>query len=57
MNRPTRPWRYLTTYILEIVKDRDVKYWHNVDSSLKIVLLKFEIDIFDSLKIMHFSES
>ena len=62
MNRPTRLdptrpdparlWRPLTAY-----KDKDVKFWHSVDSSLKIVLSAFEIDILDSLEIMRYSES
>ena len=36
---PTRPWRSLTAYFSESIKDRDVKFWHNLDSSLQFVLL------------------
>ena len=36
-----------TAYISESIKDRHVKFWHNFDTSLKIVLLKFEIYILD----------
>ena len=37
---PTRPWRSLTAYFLESLKDRDVKFWHNLHSSLQFVLSK-----------------
>ena len=42
-------------YFLEIIKYWDVKFLQKHDSSLQSVLLKFEIDIFDSLETMHFS--
>ena len=37
---PTRPWRSLSFYISKSNKNRVVKFWHNVDWSFKIVLLK-----------------
>ena len=41
------PWRSLTAHISDsIIIDTDVKLWHNLDSSFKIALLKFGIDIF-----------
>ena len=50
-----RPWYSLTAYFSESMKDRDVKFGHNFDSGLTIMLLKFGIDIFDSLETMRFS--
>ena len=49
LNRPdpARPWRFLTAYFSESIKDMDVKFWHNLHSSLKFVISKFEVDIFD----------
>ena len=44
-----RPCRYLTTYFSESTKDRDVKFWHNLDSSRKIIQLQFRMDIIDIL--------
>ena len=56
MNRPgpARSSRSIAAYISEY---RRVKFWHNVELSLKIVLLKFVMDIFDILVIMRSSES
>ena len=52
MNRSTLS---TLSYISESVKDRDMIFWHNGEPSLKkIVLLKFVMDIFDSLDIMRF---
>ena len=45
----TRPWLSLTAYISDSIIDADMKFWQNFDYSLKIVLLKFEIDNFYSL--------
>ena len=45
----------LMTYLSKGIQVRDVKFVHNLHSSLKFVLLKFRIDIFDSFKIMRFS--
>ena len=49
---PACLWRSLTAHIWEGIKNRDVKFWHNLDSNLKIMLSKFGIDIFDSLETM-----
>ena len=38
---PARPWRSLTAYISDSIIDTDVKFRHNFNSSLKIVLSKF----------------
>lgn len=41
---PTDPIRlYLNAYISESIEDGDMKFWYNIDSSLKIVLSKFEM--------------
>ena len=45
----------LTPYFSETIKDRNVKFWHNLHSSLVFVILKFEFDIFNSLETMRFS--
>ena len=50
-------WRSLTSYFSKIIKDRDVKCWHNIDSGLQILLSKFGINIFDNLKTMRSSAS
>ena len=57
INRPDQadPWHYLTSCISKNIKDRDVKFLHNVDSSLKTALLNFEINIFDIFEIMRIS--
>ena len=61
MNRPTRPGltqplRSLTAYIYKIIDSRGVKFSDDVpNSSSKIVLSKYEIDIFDILETMRFS--
>ena len=44
--------KYLRQYF-----NTDVKFWYNLDSSLKIVQLKFEIDIFHNLETKRFSAS
>ena len=54
----TRTW--LDHDILLLLISRKVlkmgtAFWHNLDSSLKIVLSKFGSDIFDGLEIMRFS--
>ena len=49
-NEPTRPWRYLTAYILESINDRHVKFWEDLDQSLKIVLSTFGIEIFLTMR-------
>ena len=54
---PARSWRSLTVLISECIKDRDLKFSHNLYSSLKILLPKFEIDILDSLDTKRFSAS
>jgi len=41
-----RPWRYLTAYFSESIKDKDLKFRLNHHSSLQFMLLKFEIDNF-----------
>ena len=43
-----RPWRFLT-HFSERIKDRAVKFWHNLYSCLQFVLSKFGIDIYDSV--------
>ena len=53
---PARLWRSLTAYISGSIEYRDLKYWHNIDSSLKIVQSNLK-HIFDSFEIMCFSES
>ena len=47
----------LTAYISGSIEEKDVKVWQNIESSLRNVLSKFEIDIFDSLEIMRFPKS
>ena len=49
MNRPdpTRPLPSFTAYFSESMKDKDIKCWHNLYSSLQC--LRFVIDVFDSL--------
>ena len=47
----------MTAYISDSTTDTDVKYWSSLDSSLNIILLKFRIDIFHSVKTMSFSTS
>ena len=49
----TQPWRSLAIYFSKTTWDKDVQFWNNRDSSLKIVLLKFGIHVFDSLKTMY----
>ena len=51
---PVRPWRYLTAYFLESIKEMGVKFWHNLDLSLQ---LKSEMDMVDGLETMRFSAS
>ena len=49
---PARPWRsQLTVCFSESIEDRDVKFWHNLCSSLQFMLW---IDIFDSLETLCF---
>ena len=57
MNRPNpvRTKRSLTAYILESIKDMNVKLQLNLHSSLQFMILKFGIDIFDSFEIKLFS--
>ena len=59
MNRsgPTRPQSSLMAYFSESIKDkcRNGKFWHNLHSILQFLLLKFGIDILDSLKTKRFS--
>ena len=43
MNRPDRNGLFLGRY-----KDRDMKFGHNLHSSLQFVLTKFRINIFNS---------
>ena len=45
----------ISIYFSESMKDGDVNVFDNHHSSLQFVLLKFDIDIFDSLKTKHFS--
>ena len=40
------------SHFSEIVRDRKVKFWHNLHSNLQFVLSKFRIYIFDSLETM-----
>ena len=54
MNRPARLWPSLTAHFSESIKDKDVKFYHNLYLSLWFVLLKFRINIFDSLENMDF---
>ena len=56
MNRagPTRPYRSLTAYFSENIKDRITKFWYNLDPSLKNMLFKFGVYIFPSLETMRF---
>ena len=44
----------MTSYFSKTVKDRNVKFWHNLHSSLQFVLSKFGFNIFDSLETMRF---
>ena len=44
---------YIYIYI-NIIVDTDVKFWHNLDASLELVLSKSKIDTFDSLETMRF---
>ena len=37
--------RFLTAYFSESIKDRDVKFLHNLHSSLQFMLSKFGINI------------
>ena len=46
--------RSLMSYFSETIKDRNVKFWHNLHSSLQFVLSKFKFDIFDTLENMRF---
>ena len=39
----------ILTYFSKHLKDRDVKFWHNLYSSFQFVLSKFGINIFNSL--------
>ena len=57
LNKPaqTQLWHYLTAPISESITDKYVKFWHNLESDLEILQLKFEMDIFHSLEIMRFS--
>ena len=34
------PWRSLTAYLSETIIDRDVKFWHNLHSSLQFCAIK-----------------
>ena len=52
---PAAPCRSLTAYFSESMKDRDVQFLQNLYSSLKFMILRFGIDIFDSFEIMPFS--
>ena len=45
----------MTNYISGSIIDKIVKIWHNLDSILMIVLLKFWINIFYILETMRFS--
>ena len=47
---PAGPWRSLTAYISESIKDKHVKFRHNFELSLQIVLSKVGIDIFNGLE-------
>ena len=56
--KPARPEPTVTLFdslFLRKGKDKDLKFELNLYSSLEIVLLKFGIDIFHSLKTMGFS--
>ena len=50
-------WRSLTTYLSESIIDKDVKFWHNLDSILQFMLSKFRNNIrnyalFDNVTIL-----
>ena len=53
--RPDPTVTHLMAHVSESIKDREVKFWHNLHSGLRFVPLRFEIDIFDSLDTMRFS--
>ena len=42
----------ISIYFSKIIKDRDMKFLHNLYSSLQFVLLKFEITLFLLLKLV-----
>ena len=50
-----RTRRSLTAYFSESIEDKNVQFSHNLYSSLQFALLKFGIDIFDSVETMLFS--
>ena len=54
-DEPARPWRSLTTYFSKSIRDREVKFWKHHQSILQFVILKFDINIFDSLETMRSS--
>ena len=49
-HQQTVPWRSLTVYFKESIKDKDVKFWQNLVLSLQFGLFKFGINIFDGFE-------
>ena len=47
---PAQSKRFLTAYFSKTMKDKNVKSWHSLHSSLEFMLSKFGINIFDSLE-------